>query len=104
MGYIGALNTSSLNHSQVNVANTGFINNFNGKTINAETNVFNAGFINNGSFYDSMDKTNITNAGLINQLNLTSGHHGEFNVNNLYGAIGQLNANINHSSVFNLLT
>ena len=89
----------------VNFGNTGAIGTINTSTRHgAVTNLANAGFINQANMFDSRDQTNVLNAGLINEMNLTGWRGGEFNVNNLHGAIGSLNAKMDQSSVFNLLS
>lgn len=104
MGFINHLHTVSKRGSEVNIANTGLVNKLKTKTIGAETNVFNAGLIDKAKMYDSNDLTNVFNAGRINDLSLKTGHHGVFNVNNVLGSIGSLDAYITRSSELNLFT
>ena len=105
-GAIGTVNTNiDGKGNTVNFANAGGIGTMNTSTMHgAVTNLANTGFINQANMFDSRDQTNVLNAGLINEMNLTGYRGGEFNVNNLFGAIGSLNASMDKSSVLNLLS
>ena len=104
--YLSGGDGSNYGQSTVNMLNNGFMNNLNTDTYHgAHTNINNGGFVNNANLQDTADQTNVFNRGTFNNMNLTSTYGGgEFNINNMFGRINNLNADVGNNSTVNILS
>lgn len=99
---VGLMNDTSLftQGATTNVANLGFMNNLSAVDQYDKTNIYNAGLINNAALTanGALGEVNLINTGLVNNTNLSANYGGTINVDNLFGAMGTVNAFANGAS------